>query len=166
MWVDRKLVPLCGCEILPHPWPWSWILKVKFWKSCISGMGESIAMERKWGWVYSILTYYVTWPWFLRSNFEKARNGWPIDMMRKGCVQLWPHHSYWLSPSIFLWWRHEMESFSALLALSACHRWIPLTKASNAELWCFLWSAPEQTLEKTIETPVIRDAITLIMTLM
>ena len=22
------------------------------------------------------------------------------------------------------------------------HRWIPLTKASNAELWCFLWSAP------------------------
>ena len=25
------------------------------------------------------------------------------------------------------------------------HRWIPLTKASDAELWCFLWSAPEQT---------------------
>ena len=23
------------------------------------------------------------------------------------------------------------------------HRWIPLTKASDAELWCFLWSAPE-----------------------
>ena len=22
-------------------------------------------------------------------------------------------------------------------------RWIPLTKASDAELWCFLWSAPE-----------------------
>ena len=22
------------------------------------------------------------------------------------------------------------------------HRWIPLTKASDAELWCFLWSAP------------------------
>ena len=22
------------------------------------------------------------------------------------------------------------------------HQWIPLTKASNAELWCFLWSAP------------------------
>ena len=27
------------------------------------------------------------------------------------------------------------------------HRWIPLKKASNAELWCFLWSAPEQTVE-------------------
>ena len=23
------------------------------------------------------------------------------------------------------------------------HRWIPLTKACNVELWCFLWSAPE-----------------------
>ena len=24
----------------------------------------------------------------------------------------------------------------------AGHQWIPLTKASDAELWCFLWSAP------------------------
>ena len=43
-------------------------------------------------------------------------------------------------------------------------RWIPLTKASHAELWCFLWSAPEQTDEQTIGTPVIWDAIALIMT--
>ena len=28
------------------------------------------------------------------------------------------------------------------------HRWIPLTKASDAELWCFLWSAPEWTVEQ------------------
>ena len=27
------------------------------------------------------------------------------------------------------------------------HRWIPLTKASDVELWCFLWSGPEQTVE-------------------
>ena len=26
-------------------------------------------------------------------------------------------------------------------------RWIPLTKASDAELWGFLWSAPESTVE-------------------
>ena len=44
------------------------------------------------------------------------------------------------------------------------HRWIPLTKASDAELWCFLWSAPEQTVVLTIEMPVIWDAIALIMT--
>ena len=28
------------------------------------------------------------------------------------------------------------------------HRWVPLTKASDAELWCPLWYMPEQTLEK------------------
>ena len=50
------------------------------------------------------------------------------------------------------WWRNEMEPFSALLALcwgwggvcevggwgtSTSHRWIPLTNASDAELWYF-----------------------------
>ena len=40
------------------------------------------------------------------------------------------------------------------------HRWIPFTKASDVELWCFLWSAPEQ----TIKTPVIWYAIALIVT--
>ena len=38
------------------------------------------------------------------------------------------------------------------------HRWIPLTKASDAELWCFLWSAPESTVEETIVRLVIWDA--------
>ena len=42
-------------------------------------------------------------------------------------------------------------------------QWIPLTEASGAELWCFLWSAPEQTVEQTIETSMIWDAIALIM---
>ena len=45
----------------------------------------------------------------------------------------------------------------------AGHQWIPRTNASDAELWCFLWSAPEQTVEWTIETSVIWNVITLIM---
>ena len=44
------------------------------------------------------------------------------------------------------------------------HRWIPLTNASDAELWCFLWSASEQTVVQTTETLGIWDAIALIMT--
>ena len=44
------------------------------------------------------------------------------------------------------------------------HRWISLTNAIDADLWCLLWSAPEQMVEKTIETPVIWDAVVLIMT--
>ena len=45
------------------------------------------------------------------------------------------------------------------------HRWpvVPLTKASDPELWCFRWSASEQTVEQAIETPVIWGAIVLIM---
>ena len=43
---------------------------------------------------------------------------------------------------------------------------IPLTKASDEEFWCYLWSAPEQTSEQTIEPPVIWDTIALIMTLL
>ena len=34
---------------------------------------------------------------------------------------------------------------------STSHRWMPLTKVSDAELWCFLWSAPKQATEQTIE---------------
>ena len=47
---------------------------------------------------------------------------------------------------------------------STSDRWIPLTKASEPELWWFLWSALEQRVEQTIEAPVIWDAMVLIMT--
>ena len=47
---------------------------------------------------------------------------------------------------------------------STGHQCIPLAKASNAELWYLLRSAPEQTAQQTIETPVIWDSIALIMT--
>ena len=44
------------------------------------------------------------------------------------------------------------------------HRWIPRTKASDAELWCFLWSLHKPAVEQTTETLVIWDAITLSVT--
>ena len=54
-----------------------------------------------------------------------------------------------------------METFSVLLALyernPPGHRWIRLTKASDAEHWCFLWSAPEQKVQQPTETSVIWD---------
>ena len=46
---------------------------------------------------------------------------------------------------------------------STGHLWIPLTRAGDSMFSCFL-SAPDQTFEKTIETPVIWNAIALIMT--
>ena len=39
------------------------------------------------------------------------------------------------------WWRHQMETFSALLALCAGNS--PASGEFHAELWYFLWSAPE-----------------------
>ena len=47
MWVDRMFHPLCNFQLWPQPWPWLWIFKVKFSKSCISGMGWQIDMEQK-----------------------------------------------------------------------------------------------------------------------
>ena len=51
--------------------------------------------------------------------------------------------------SLVSWWRHQMETFPALLAICEFtgYRWIPHTKASDVELWCFLWSAPASTVE-------------------
>ena len=70
---------------------------------------------------------------------------------------------------MWAWRRHQMKQITALLAL--CEGKPPVTggfsshrPGCDAELWCFLWSAPEQTLEQTIETPVIWDALVLIMT--
>ena len=48
----------------------------------------------------------------------------------------------WLNGNIF-------RVTGPLWGESTGHRWIPLTKASDAELWCFLWSGPEQTVEQT-----------------
>ena len=39
-----------------------------------------------------------------------------------------------------------------------------LTKASDAQLWCFLWCAPEQMIQQTLETPVIWGVMELIVT--
>ena len=46
---------------------------------------------------------------------------------------------------------------------STGHRWITLTKACDVELWSFLRSAPQQTVEQTMEMPVIWDTIALII---
>ena len=43
----RMLDPLHDFDLWFHPWPWTWIFKVKFSNSHISGMGGSINMERK-----------------------------------------------------------------------------------------------------------------------
>ena len=55
-----------------------------------------------------------------------------------------PHNDQQILPLFTSWWRHQFRTFSALLAL--CVGNSPVNspqKASDAELWCFLWSAFE-----------------------
>ena len=51
------------------------------------------------------------------------------------------------------WWLHYMETFSVLLALYEGNPLVtsgfPSQRASNVELWCFLWFAPEQMVGQT-----------------
>ena len=43
-------------------------------------------------------------------------------------------------------WKH-FPRYWPLCGEFTGHRWIPRTKASDAELWCFLWSAALKTVE-------------------
>ena len=71
MWVERMLDPCCDFQFPPHPWPWSRISLVKFWKSLILWMGRPIDMEPKGGmWVDRMLDPCcdfqcspLPWPW-------------------------------------------------------------------------------------------------------
>ena len=71
--------------------------------------------------------------------------------------------SFFDNNSDISWWHNQMETVSALLALCEANpsgqRWIPLTKDSDTELWCFLWCPSEQTVKQTVKLPVIWDAM-------
>ena len=41
----------------------------------------------------------------------------------------------------FIKWKH-FARYWPLCGEFTGHRWIPLTKASDGELWCFVWSVP------------------------
>ena len=76
-----------------------------------------------------ITSHYPCFNQYFRQN-KMSRNGW----------HFWRHYQF------SSWWRHQMETFSItgpLCGEFTSHRWIPLTKASDAELWCLFWYAPE-----------------------
>ena len=68
------------------------------------------------------------------------------------------------------WWCDQMKIFlyvtSPLCGESVNHQWISITKISDADIWLFYLTCLKQTVEQTIETPVIWDVIALIMTLL
>ena len=71
----------------------------------------------------------------------------------KSCC--WSRNKYSAHDDVINWKR--FSRYWPSVRETTGHRWIPLTKASEAELWCFLWSASEQMVDQTSETPVIWD---------
>ena len=87
-----------------------------------------------------------------------------INKHRERTVEIYQIIIWHIFPQITIWcpWRHQMETFSALLARCEGNPPVP---SQRPVMWgCFLWSAPEQTTEQTIDAPLIWDTITLIMT--
>ena len=113
---------------------------------------------------FSVTCLETTWKWLQNLLYILSRiwRHW-------GYLTPWKNSQQWLPFE----WDSLMETLSnenifrlvgPLWGESNGHQWIPLTKTSDAELWFFLGSAPEQTIKQIIETLVIRDAIALIMT--
>ena len=87
----------------------------------------------------------------------------PIEISRLRLYNQVCEHSIWISrstdicrqtlthPQRFAFAKFRIRTFfrvtGPMWGEFIGHRWIPLTKASDAELRCFLWSAPEQTVE-------------------
>ena len=103
---------------------------------------------------------------YLHLLFTKPTNAcqrqithWPLDETGNSCRSLFPQMmpssenvAYWFQShnSIFMTVHKMTSSNGNIFRITGpvCgeltgHRWIPRTKTSDAELWCFLWSAPE-----------------------
>ena len=81
------------------------------------------------------------------------------DMIRISTGQVnWQNMMTSSNGNIFRVTGHMWENPRVTSGLPSC------TKVSNAEHWCFLWTAPKYAVEQPFETPVIWDAIALIIT--
>ena len=69
-----------------------------------------------------------------------CRNGVEVQTITSHKTGMWLHMMTSSNGNIFRVTGHLCGEFTG-------PRWIPRTKASNAELWCFLWSASHQTVE-------------------
>ena len=118
MWVAWMLDLYCDFQLWPHPWPWPWIFNVKFWNSCITGMGGPIDIERN---RYELIGCYIPilWPSAMtltldfqgqilkmlylrngRADWHGTKRMWVDRILDSHCdFGLWPHPWPW--PLIF-----------------------------------------------------------------
>ena len=63
-----------------------------------------------------------------------------------GMMQFWRRCRRLVTNDDVIKWKHFRVT-GPLCGEFTGHRWIPRTNAGDAELCCFLWSAPEQTVD-------------------
>ena len=113
--------------------------------------------------MYNYLSFYhhldwVTTVWITIDWVLTNRKLLKYTSMEYGSAQCVDQYKGYSVEKRLTWWRHQMETFAALLAICAGK------KASDPEVWCFLWSAPERKIKQTIVRLAIWDAIAPIMT--
>ena len=101
-------------------------------------------------WTGSALLQRNAITWTIYDNWSR---GWKLQWNMNQCTTVFCHENAFENVVHFCgyfvpvsWWRHQMETFPRYWLFVRGipgHHWIPCTKASDAELWCFLWSAPE-----------------------
>ena len=74
---------------------------------------------------------------------------WPVNSPHKWPItrKIFPIDDVFMPSATWYWWWTNGSIFRVIGPLwgeFTGHRWIPLTKASDAQLWCFLCSAPEK----------------------
>ena len=126
----------------------------------------------------SHVKYKTVSPTVLSLTRESPYLGKMVFILRRGQIYLLFNFveaggiTKWMLGLELSWTHHMMTSSNGnifrvtgpLCGEFTGHRWIPCTKASDAKLWCFLWTVLGQTFQWTIVMPVIWDAIGLIMT--
>ena len=153
------LSQLCDLELWLHPWPWPWIsqgqiLKLLYIKNCWSGWCEINGKQSSWiilDWLCHLALCPHPWPWpwifkveiHITMSFKNGLvkcNGSLIRVIQ-WCL------SYMVLPTMMT--PSNGNIFRIIIPLHGeftGHQWIPFTKASDAELWSFLWSTPELTV--------------------
>ena len=108
----------------------------------------------------------VSWFYFNKMHMKISSEKMAVILFRAQCFKATTIRlSFDVSPDMMTSSNGNVFRVTgSLCGEFAGYRWILRTIASDAELWCFLWSAPEETAKQTIETVVIWDAISLIMT--
>ena len=115
-----------------------------------------------WNFTQNFEPYIDNW-WHRKVRTSEVLSRWallpdccqssvfPITNIQKGllCFVLFWLQYHFLLDSVMVMpshddvikWKHFPRT-GPLCRVFPGHHWIPLTKASDAELWCFLWSAP------------------------